>query len=307
MRIAMLAPITRRILPRPYGSEEQLISDLCEGLVERGHRVTLFASANSLTRAELVSVCPRALFEWEEDPWPDPRWWEEMHIAECMARAARGDFDLIHNHMHAKALPYAALLSIPFLTTLHGLARDRQLHPMLRRFSDYPFVVADEAEEDLLPGLNYAARIGYPSPEQSRSIPDMVDGYEELYRKLVSGQAANPVSETRRLTPWGSWQVLRIEPNFKVKRIAIVPGQRLSYQRHRRRREHWVVTMGEAEATLDGKVVRLLPGEAVDIPVGVAHRIGNPGAAEMVFIEVQRGDYFGEDDLERLEDDYGRK
>jgi mannose-6-phosphate isomerase len=65
--------------------------------------------------------------------------------------------------------------------------------------------------------------------------------------------------------------------------------------------------MGEAEATLDGKVVRLSAGEAVDIPVGVAHRIGNPGAAEMVFIEVQRGDYFGEDDLERLEDDYGRK
>jgi len=307
MRIAMLAPIARRVPPRPYGTEEQLISDLCEGLVERGHLVTLFASANSLTRAELVAVCPRALTEWGEDPWPDPRWWEELHISECMARAGRGDFDLVHNHMHAKALPYAPLLAVPLVTTLHGLARDRQVHPVLRRFADYPFVVADTEEEELLPGLNYVARISYPAPDQSRSIPQMVDEYEALYRLLVEGKAANPTSEVRRLTPWGSWQVLRVEPRFKVKRIMVSPGQRLSYQLHHRRREHWTVVMGEAEVTLDGKVIRLKPGEAVDIPVDIAHRIANPGSEEMVFIEVQQGNYFGEDDIERLEDDYGRK
>lgn len=307
MRIAMLAPITRRVPPRPYGTEEQLISDLCEGLVERGHAVTLFASANSLTRAELASVCPRALTEWEEDPWPDPRWWEELHISECMARASRGDFDIVHNHMHAKALPYAPLLYVPLLTTLHGLSRDRQVHPVLRRFADYPFVVADREEEELLPGLNYVARISYPDPEKSRSIPQMIDEYEALYRALVAGQARNPVSEIRRLPPWGSWQVLRDEPEFKVKRIMVSPGQRLSYQRHQRRREHWMVVIGEADVTLDGKVIRVKAGEAVDIPAGAAHRIANPGTVEMVFVEVQQGDYFGEDDIERLEDDYGRK
>ena len=67
MRIAILAPITRRIPPRPYGPEEQMISDLTEGMVERGHRVTLFAPANSLTRSELSAVCPRPLVEWEEE------------------------------------------------------------------------------------------------------------------------------------------------------------------------------------------------------------------------------------------------
>ena len=106
--------------------------------------------------------------------------------------------------------------------------------------------------------------------------------------------------------PWGSFTVLDEGEGFKVKRIEVLPGKRLSYQRHARRAEHWVVVAGAARVTLDGgeRVVRL--GEAVDIPVGAAHRVGNPGADLLVFIEVQRGDYLGEDDITRLEDDYNR-
>jgi mannose-6-phosphate isomerase len=112
-----------------------------------------------------------------------------------------------------------------------------------------------------------------------------------------------PMTEHR---PWGSYTVLEDHPTHKVKRIEVDPGRRLSYQRHSRRAEHWFIVTGTADVTLDGDVRRLGAGDAVDIPRGGAHRIANPGTGPLVFVEVQHGDYFGEDDIERLEDDFGR-
>ena len=111
------------------------------------------------------------------------------------------------------------------------------------------------------------------------------------------------IRETR---PWGRFEVLHEEPKFKVKRIEIRPGQRLSLQKHFKRREHWMVVEGTAVVTLDGKDHELEEGMSIDIPCEAAHRIANPGDVPLVFIEVQQGDYFGEDDIVRLEDDYGR-
>jgi len=106
--------------------------------------------------------------------------------------------------------------------------------------------------------------------------------------------------------PWGNYTVLDEGADYKVKRIAVVAGKRLSYQRHARRSEHWLVVHGAGRVTLDGKEIDVLPGSAVDVPVGTAHRIANTGTELLTFIEVQRGDYFGEDDIVRLDDDYGR-
>ena len=106
--------------------------------------------------------------------------------------------------------------------------------------------------------------------------------------------------------PWGKWEVLVYEPSYKVKRITINPGHRLSYQKHFKRKEHWMIVQGEATVTLDGREIILKPGEYIDIGFHVAHRIANYGSEPMVFIEVQQGSYFGEDDIIRLEDDYGR-
>lgn len=100
--------------------------------------------------------------------------------------------------------------------------------------------------------------------------------------------------------------VLCDEPDHKVKRIVVYAGRRLSLQRHRRRSEHWFVVRGEALVTREGERIAVGAGGSVDIPCGAAHRIENRGAEELVFIEIQRGGYFGEDDIERLEDDYGR-
>jgi len=106
--------------------------------------------------------------------------------------------------------------------------------------------------------------------------------------------------------PWGTYTVLEEAPNFKVKRIEVLPGKRLSYQKHSQRAEHWFVVAGTARVTLDGSEIIVRTGEAIDIPIGSAHRVENPGDDDLIFIEVQRGSYLGEDDIVRLEDDYGR-
>jgi len=106
--------------------------------------------------------------------------------------------------------------------------------------------------------------------------------------------------------PWGYYTVLADETDHKVKRICVYPGARLSLQRHRRRAEHWYLLSGEAIVTIDGREIPLARGGAVEIPCGAAHRIRNAGKTEVAFIEVQTGEYFGEDDIERLADDYGR-
>ncbi len=106
--------------------------------------------------------------------------------------------------------------------------------------------------------------------------------------------------------PWGSYEVLEDAPTHKVKQIVVQPGRRLSYQRHAHRAEHWFVVSGVAEVTLNGESHALVAGQAIDIARGSAHRIADTGQDELIFIEVQHGDSFGEDDIERLEDDFGR-
>ena len=106
--------------------------------------------------------------------------------------------------------------------------------------------------------------------------------------------------------PWGTFTVLDEGENFKVKRIEVLPGKRLSYQKHAQRAEHWFVVQGTARVTLDDREINVSAGGAIDIAVGAAHRVENPGEELLVFIEVQRGSYLGEDDIVRLQDDFGR-
>jgi len=111
---------------------------------------------------------------------------------------------------------------------------------------------------------------------------------------------------TSMVTPWGQWDILLASPSCKVKRITVTPGHRLSYQRHLKRRENWVIVEGVATVTLDGVVTDYPAGSVVTIEYEMAHRVANQGSQPLVFIEVQQGTYFGEDDIIRLEDDYGR-
>ena len=106
--------------------------------------------------------------------------------------------------------------------------------------------------------------------------------------------------------PWGTYTVLEEDRGFKVKRIEVLPGKRLSYQKHAQRAEHWFVVEGTAKVTLDDEEITVRAGESIDIPIGAAHRVENASEENLVFIEVQRGSYLGEDDIVRLQDDFGR-
>ena len=106
--------------------------------------------------------------------------------------------------------------------------------------------------------------------------------------------------------PWGRYFVLHDESTYKLKRIEVDPGERLSYQYHHKRSEAWTIVEGMGRITLDGDVKDYKKGETILIPQGVKHRIENKGDKKLVFIEVQTGSYFGEDDIIRIEDDYNR-
>jgi mannose-6-phosphate isomerase-like protein (cupin superfamily) len=120
-------------------------------------------------------------------------------------------------------------------------------------------------------------------------------------------KAKNITSPDFEERPWGNYTVLDEGEGFKVKRIEILPEKRLSYQKHAHRVEHWQIVCGTAKVTLNGQETLVEKGGTVDIPLGTKHRVENPDADELlVFIEVQLGDYLGEDDIERFEDDFGR-
>ena len=120
----------------------------------------------------------------------------------------------------------------------------------------------------------------------------------------------NPSVEIKHIykeyRPWGSFENLLDEEYCKVKRIIVKPGQRLSYQYHYKRDECWVIVQGKATVTLDDKVFTYLEGEVVQIEYGTKHRVQNEEEEDLIFIETQTGTYFGEDDIVRIEDDYGR-
>ena len=136
--------------------------------------------------------------------------------------------------------------------------------------------------------------------EKKFSVDRMVEDYIRVYNKILVERK----SEDNR--PWGYYCILADEPDHKVKRVTVNPGQRLSLQRHHRRTEHWYIVRGRAVVTKNGEEILLKSGQAVDLPVGTWHRIMNPDDENLVFVEVQTGDSFGEDDIERVEDDYGR-
>ncbi len=136
--------------------------------------------------------------------------------------------------------------------------------------------------------------------EENFSTERMVNDYLQVYTQIL----ASTRRENHR--PWGFYEILSDRADHKVKRIVVYPGKRLSLQRHQHRDEHWYIVAGEALMTLDNQQLQLHQGDSIDIPRRTVHRIENTTEADMTFIEVQSGDYFGEDDIERLEDDFGR-
>ena len=152
MRIAMLAPIAWRVPPHHYGPWELFASSLTEALVRRGHDVTLFASGDSITAAQLRSVVARG---WSEDAAIDPKVAECLHISEVFEHA--DDFDLIHNSFDFLPLTYSALVDTPVVTTIHGFSSERIVAVYAKYNGRGAYVAISEADRH--PDLEYAATI----------------------------------------------------------------------------------------------------------------------------------------------------
>jgi mannose-6-phosphate isomerase len=149
-------------------------------------------------------------------------------------------------------------------------------------------------------------RFVLPPENSTLSCQSMVQLLELRWGQNLEAAPLREITEER---PWGSFTVLKDEPAYKMKQLSVKPGNRLSLQRHFKREEHWLITQGQPEVTLDDVIHRLKPGDYIHIPLQSWHRVTNPeGATDAVeIIELQLGDYFGEDDIERAQDDYGRR
>lgn len=123
---------------------------------------------------------------------------------------------------------------------------------------------------------------------------------------LPSVGPENNVAATE-LRPWGSFTVLEEGRGYKIKRIEVKPGHRLSLQMHHHRSEHWIVVSGTARVECDGQEKMLSSNESTYVPACTSHRLENPGVLPLILIEVQNGEYLGEDDIVRYQDDYSRK
>jgi glycosyltransferase involved in cell wall biosynthesis len=150
-KVAVLSPVAWRTPPRQYGAWETVAGNITEGLVARGWDVTLFATRDSVTRANLHGVVDRG---YEEDRTIDPKVAEYLHISEAFEHAA--DFDLIHSHYDFMALAYTRLVKTPVLTTVHGFSSPR-IMPVYEKYRDGYFVSISNS--DRAPGLNYLATV----------------------------------------------------------------------------------------------------------------------------------------------------
>ena len=170
IRIAVLASIAHRVPPRSYGPWEQVASTLAEGFVARGHEVTLFATADSLTTATLHSEAPAG---YEEDASVDAKVFESLHIASVFERAAQ--FDVISNQFDFLPLVFSRLTDTPVVTTIHGFSSERII-PVFKAYDDIAHFVAI-SEADRHPGLTYAATIHHGIDVESFTFGTGAGGY----------------------------------------------------------------------------------------------------------------------------------
>lgn len=163
--------------------------------------------------------------------------------------------------------------------------------------SEGPLVAAFGVEDLVIVASSDAVLVGPKAAAQD--VKKIVDQLEREGRDLH-------LTHRRIYRPWGSYESIDRAKNFQIKRITVNPGAKLSLQLHHRRAEHWVVVSGKAQVTCGDKVLQLTENESTSIPLGAKHRLENTGSEPLNIIEVQSGTYFGEDDIVRFGDDYGR-
>ena len=177
---------------------------------------------------------------------------------------------------------------------------DRGSMPELIQNDHSGFIVDDlDAAVQAVGKINSLDRLVCRDDVEKRfTCQHMAQEYVGIYQMILE--------DRENYRPWGHYENLLERDDHKIKELVINPGERLSLQKHQHRAEHWTVVSGDALVTIGEKEIPIKPGQSVDIAKGSVHRITNPGETPLVIVEVQMGDYVGEDDIIRLQDDYDR-
>jgi glycosyltransferase involved in cell wall biosynthesis len=224
VRIAVLAPIAWRVPPRHYGPWELFASLLTEGLVSRGHDVTLFAAGDSETSARLCSVVPQG---WSEDPSIDPKVAECLHISQVFERAS--EFDVIHNSFDFLPLTYSALISTPVVTTIHGFSSPR-IVPVYAKYGPSTFYVAI-SDADKHPALDYVATIHHGIETDNFTFNPTSGSYLAFFGRIHPDKgvvAAIDVAEKTGI-PLRIAGIIQDEPYFEREIAPRLDGDRVQF------------------------------------------------------------------------------
>lgn len=224
MRVGMLAPIAWRTPPEHYGPWEWVVSQLTEGLVQRGVDVTLFATGNSHTAGRLEWVCPRP---YEEDPELDPKVWEGLHISHFFQQAHR--FDLLHNHFDFLPLTYSPFVATPLLTTIHGFSSERIL-PVYQAFNRRTHYVAI-SDADRRPELEYVATIHHGIPVQDYRFYPEAGAYLLVFGRIHHDKGVHEAIQVARAVdlPLVIAGIIQDRNYFEQKVEPYLDGERVRY------------------------------------------------------------------------------
>ncbi|MCS6874573.1 MAG: glycosyltransferase family 4 protein [Acidobacteriota bacterium] len=224
MKIGMLAPISWRVPPRHYGPWERVVSILTEGLVARGFDVTLFATADSITRAKLIGVCPKP---YSEDLTLDVKVWECLHISEVFERA--DEFDLIHNHFDFLPLSYSKLVKTPVITTIHGFSSEKIL-PVYKKYNGHVYYVSI-SNSDRCPELDYVATVYHGIPVDEFTFRETGGDYLLFFGRIHHDKGVFEAIEVARrsglrLIIAG---IVQDKEYFEAKVKPFIDGKRIEY------------------------------------------------------------------------------
>jgi glycosyltransferase involved in cell wall biosynthesis len=224
VRIAVLAPIAWRVPPRHYGPWELFASLLTEGLVSRGHEVTLFAAGDSETSAHLCSVVPRG---WSEDPTIDPKVAECLHVSQVFERAS--EFDVIHNSFDFLPLTYSALVSTPVVTTIHGFSSP-QIVPVYTKYNQNTFYVAI-SDADRHPALDYVATIHHGIQTGDFTFSPTAGSYLAFFGRIHPDKGVVAAIDAAEKTgiPLRIAGIVQDEPYFKREIVPRLDGDRVQF------------------------------------------------------------------------------
>lgn len=224
LRVGMLAPIAWRVPPRHYGPWERVVSILTEGLAARGVDVTLFATADSLTRARLHAVAPRG---YAEAPALDAKVYEGLHIAAAFERA--DEFDIIHNHFDFLPLTYSRLVRTPVVTTIHGFSSER-IVPVYQAYDDTGHYVSI-SDADRHPALTYAATIYHGLPLAEFTLNERSGDYLLFFGRIHPEKGAAEAIEVARRTglPLVLAGIIQDEVYFRTRVGPHLDGEHIRY------------------------------------------------------------------------------